>query len=58
MAKQQSSKSNGCMKQVCTPAAPSAYKARNIKAVNPKTEQFAPTDAAPIRQQTRMAGGG
>lgn len=31
---------------------------RNLANVNPLTEQFAPTDANPIRQHARMAGRG
>ena len=29
---------------------------RNLKAVNPKKEQFEPTAAEPVRQHARMAG--
>ena len=29
---------------------------RNLVGVNPMKEQFAPTDAEPIRQRARMAG--
>jgi len=29
---------------------------RNLMGVNPMKEQFAPTDAEPIRQRARMAG--
>lgn len=31
-------------------------KARDLTKVDPKKEQFAPTDAQPIRQRARMAG--
>ena len=30
---------------------------RNLMAVNPKKEQFAPTPAEPVRQHFKMAGG-
>ena len=29
---------------------------RNLLAINPRNEQFEPTDAQPIRQHARMAG--
>ena len=32
------------------------YKDRNLAAINPLTEQFAPTDANPISQHKNMAG--
>ena len=42
----------------CTPPVPTKYKDRNLAATNPNKEQFEPTDAAPIPQHVRMAGGG
>lgn len=30
---------------------------RKLTAVNPKKEQFAPTDAEPVRQRFKMGGG-
>jgi len=32
------------------------FQSRNLKAVDPKKEQFAPTDGAPVNQHKRMAG--
>lgn len=36
---------------------PSQYKDRNLAEVNPNAEQFEPTDAVPVRQHNKMAGG-
>ena len=33
------------------------FVSRNLKGVNPKREQFAPTDAEPVRQRFKMGGG-
>lgn len=30
---------------------------RNLTAINPLKQQFEPTDAEPVRQHNRMAGG-
>ena len=32
------------------------FVARNLAAMNPRKEQFAPTPAEPVRQHARMAG--
>ena len=34
-----------------------SFKGRDLMNVNPLSEQFEPTDAQPIRQHVRMAGG-
>jgi hypothetical protein len=36
---------------------PATYVDRNLMKVNPLKEQFAPTDAEPVRQRYKMAGG-
>ena len=36
---------------------PGKFNARNLAAVNPKSEQFEPTPAEPVRQRYKMAGG-
>lgn len=45
-------------REVCTPAAVTKYQDRNLVPVNPLKEQFEPTEAMPVQQKTRMAGGG
>jgi len=37
---------------ICT-----TFQDRDLKAVNPKTNQFEPTAAEPVRQHFKMAGG-
>ena len=49
---------NPAQREVCTPPAVTKYQDRNLAAVNPLKEQFEPTDASPVPQHTRMAGGG
>lgn len=34
-----------------------SFKGRDLMNVNPLSEQFEPTDAQPVRQHVRMAGG-
>ncbi len=36
---------------------PATYVDRNLMKVNPLKEQFAPTDAEPVRQRYKMGGG-
>ena len=36
---------------------PGKFVDRDLRAVNPKTEQFAPTPAEPVRAKYKMAGG-
>lgn len=36
---------------------PTKLTERNLTSVSPKTEQFAPTPAEPVRARYRMAGG-
>ena len=36
---------------------PGKYVSRDLRAVNPKTTQFEPTPAEPVRQRYKMAGG-
>lgn len=47
-------------KSKCVETPPAAKKLveRKLAGVNPRKEQFEPTEAAPVRQHTRMAGGG
>ncbi len=33
------------------------FVSRDLKSINPKTEQFAPTPAEPVRARYRMGGG-
>lgn len=33
------------------------FVARDLKTINPLREQFAPTDAEPVRQRFKMGGG-
>ena len=44
-------------KQITTPSASKKVATRNLTAINPKTEQFEPTEGRPIRQHVTMAGG-
>ncbi len=46
------------MREVKTPAAGTKIVDRNLMGVNPTKEQFEPTDASPIPQRFKMAGGG
>ena len=52
------------MKQLCFPyevrgaSTPTEFKDRSLSHIDPKREQFEPTEAVPIRQHHRMAGGG
>ena len=36
---------------------PGKFVDRNLRSVNPKTEQFAPTPAEPVPSRYKMAGG-
>ena len=40
-----------------TPKADTKFHDRNLAAVDPLKEQFEPTDAEPVRQHFKMAGG-
>jgi hypothetical protein len=54
MSKQKSSQT----KQIQTPQAVKKFVDRDLCKVNPTKQQFEPTEAAPVRQHARMAGGG
>jgi len=43
---------------VSTPAHVSNFRDRDVHSVDSAVEQFEPTEAMPVRQHARMAGGG
>lgn len=59
MAKSQTSKSSPPSRGSSTLNAkvPQQYKDHNLAAVSPDKEQFEPSEASPVRQHNKMAGG-
>ena len=50
-------KSYGTRKVAGNRKVPQRFRDRNLAAINPLREQFEPTDAVPVRQRNKMAGG-
>ena len=53
-----SSKGKGYgQREVKAAATPKTFHNRNVAAIDPKKEQFEPTEQSPVRQPYKMAGG-
>ena len=58
MSKQKSSRAKGRLGcEISTPKLKSSFTDRDLCKVSPLREQFEPTDAEPVSQRKRMAGG-
>lgn len=57
MSKQKSKTGGTFPKPFETSAVPQKFVDRNLLPVNPLKEQFEPTDASPVPQRYKMAGG-